>query len=195
MVMDCDDGFIVTLEGHQPTITEQLQLLPFSQNVLCLPPLDIPPPPPPRKSASPSSTPSSRDQFPVLDSAVRKYILSLHDAHVSRVQKAKRFLSERSKGSGRMVFMNGGFAAAQVACLEALKQSLAWGEGETEMQENATREAEWMFQDIMHGGVQALQCNPSDGSRANGFKKSPCRGSISDRMHRRMRSEDRKRHV
>lgn len=85
--------------------------------------------------------------------------------------------------------MNGGFAAAQVACLEALKQSLAWGEGETEMQENATREAEWMFQDIMHGGVQALQCNPSDGSRANGLKKSPCRGSISDRMHRRMRSE------
>jgi len=85
--------------------------------------------------------------------------------------------------------MNGGFAAAQVACLEALKQSLAWGESEMEMQENATREAEWMFQDIMHGGVQALQSNPSDGSKANGLKKSPCRGSISDRMHRRMRSE------
>ena len=85
--------------------------------------------------------------------------------------------------------MNGGFAAAQVACLEALKQSLAWGESETEMQENATREAEWMFQDIMHGGVQVLQPNPSDGSKANELKKSTCRGSISDRMHRRMRSE------
>ncbi|KAG0633698.1 hypothetical protein HOY80DRAFT_1018854 [Tuber brumale] len=189
MVMDRDDGFIVTLEGHQPTITEQLQLLPFSQNILCLPPLDLPPFPPPRKSTSPSSSPSSRNRFPILDSAVRKYILSLHDAHVSRVRKAKRFLSERSKGSGRMVFMNGGFAAAQAACLEALKQSLAWGEDETEMRENATREAEWVFQDIMHGGVQALQCNPFGESGVNGLKKSSCRESISDKMHRRMRSE------
>ncbi|CUS08763.1 unnamed protein product [Tuber aestivum] len=189
MVMDRDEGFIVTLEGHQPTITEQLQLLPFSQNILCLPPLDLPPPPPPRKSASPSSSPSSQNQFPVLDSVVRKYILSLHDAHVSRVQKAKRFLSERSKGTGRMVFMNGGFAAAQVACLEALKHFLAWEGDEMEMGENATREAEWMFQDIMHGGVQALQCNPLDGSKADGLKKNSCRESISDKVHRRMRSE------
>lgn len=150
-ILDRDDGFIVTLEGHQPTITEQLQLLPFSQNLLCLPPLEFPPPPATRKHPSPLS-----GNCPRLGTEVRKYVLSIHDAHVSRLQKAKRFLSER-KGTGRIVFLNGGFAAAQIACLDALKQELMWDADGVDMEEAAAREAEWAFQDMMNGGVSMLQ--------------------------------------
>lgn len=143
------DGYIVTLEGHQPTITEQLRLLPFSDNILCLPPLDLPPAPPVRESLS------SSDQLPPLDPAVRQFILSLHHVHVARLEKAKSFLADRQHGaSERMVFLNGGFAAAQVACLETLRNALVSEENGN--LENAAREAEWVFEDIVQGGVQGL---------------------------------------
>lgn len=143
------DGYIVTLEGHQPTITEQLRLLPFSDNILCLPPLDLPPAPPVRESLS------SSDQLPPLDPAVRQFILSLHHVHVARLEKAKSFLADRQHGAGeRMVFLNGGFAAAQVACLETLRNALVSEENGN--LENAAREAEWVFEDIVQGGVQGL---------------------------------------
>lgn len=143
------DGYIVTLEGHQTTITEQLRLLPFSENILCLPPLNLPPTPPVRESLNPS------DQLPPLDPAVRQFILSLHHAHVTRLEKAKSFLADRQHGGGeRMVFLNGGFAAAQVACLETLRNALVSEENGN--LENAAREAEWVFEDIVQGGVQGL---------------------------------------
>lgn len=142
------DGYIVTLEGHQTTITEQLRLLPFSENILCLPPLDLPPAPPVRESLN------SSDQLPPLDPAVRRFILSLHHAHVARLEKAKSFLADRQHGGERMVFLNGGFAAAQVACLETLRNALVSEENGN--LENAAREAEWVFEDIVQGGVQGL---------------------------------------
>lgn len=144
--MSLDDGFIVTLEGHHPTITEQLRLLPFSQNILCLPPLELPPTPPVREKLNPE------DGLPPLDPAVRQFILSLHHAHVARLARAKAFLADR-RGE-RMVFLNGGFAAAQVACLETLRTALMSEENGN--LENASREAEWVFEDIMQGGVQGL---------------------------------------
>lgn len=144
------DGYIVTLEGHQNTITEQLRLLPFSENILCLPPLDLPQTPPVRESLNPS------DQLPPLDPAVRRFILSLHHLHVARLEKAKSFLADRQHGGSgeRMVFLNGGFAAAQVACLETLRNALVSEENGN--LENAAREAEWVFEDIVQGGVQGL---------------------------------------
>lgn len=143
------DGYIVTLEGHQPTITEQLRLLPFSDNILCLPPLDLPPAPPVRELLN------SSDQLPPLDPAVRQFVLSLHHVHVARLEKAKSFLADRQHGAGeRMVFLNGGFAAAQVACLETLRNALVSEENGN--LENAAREAEWVFEDIVQGGVQGL---------------------------------------
>lgn len=186
--MSRDDGFIVTLEGHQLTITEQLRLLPFSQNILCLPPLELPPAPPVRESLDPS------DQLPPLDPAVRQFILSLHHAHVSRLERAKSFLAERQKSSGdRMVFLNGGFAAAQVACLETLRNALMSEENGN--LENAAREAEWVFEDIMQGGVQGL-LDPEDREHEQGSAYGTVEighipsdvESISEKMDRRGRA-------
>lgn len=146
---DHEEGFIVTLEGHQPTISEQLRLLPFSSNILCLPPITLPPAPPIREKNDPE------ERLPPLDPAVRSYILSLHHAHIERLEKARSFLAESSNGGDRMVFLNGGFAGAQAACLKTLRDALMSEENGNI--ENASREAEWVFEDIMQGGVQGLQ--------------------------------------
>lgn len=64
-----------------------------------------------------------------------------------------------------MVFLNGGFAAAQVACLETLRNALMSEENGN--LENAAKEAEWVFEDIMQGGVQGL-LDPEDREQEQG---------------------------
>ncbi|KAI1765838.1 hypothetical protein GGR53DRAFT_245547 [Hypoxylon sp. FL1150] len=123
-------GSLVAFEGPLDTISTQLRLLPNSPNILIVPPLQH----------------FLREQ-PDGPFDARSHILMVHRAFSERIEIAQAFLRDSTPNNKRLVFMNGGTASAQVACVGEISKYLTDGD---------FSQAERIFRALVRNGVAGL---------------------------------------
>lgn len=129
-------GGMVAFEGPADIVSTQLRLLPPSSQVLILPDLE---------------DYMKRDD--ARDFSVRSYLKDVHEAAQARHEVASKFLSDSSRGHKRLVFLNGGTAAALSQCIAAISHYQTAGD---------SLHAEMILRDVLRDGVQGLDQQDKD---------------------------------
>lgn len=142
-------GSVVAFEGNHDTISTQLRLLPTSSKVLIVPPLE--------QFLDKQTAPLASD--------LRATILYIHNGAAKRAETVDTFLHGGASDSKKLVFLNGGTAAATAKCIAAIRKHYV----------NTTlEEAEFIYHELVRNGVAGLQ-------RSKPYhRKASSSGTVSD---------------
>lgn len=125
-------GKLIALEGDSEVISTHLRLLPPSQKILIIPPLQ-------------SCIGKSCEQRPYNP---KEYIKTVHADLTKRLNDARSFLQHTiSDQQPRLVFMNGGTLRARAICIENICQNMTLGD---------IGAAESLFDDLVKDGMAGL---------------------------------------
>lgn len=136
-------GSLIAFEGPENLVSTQLRLLPSSPQLLVLPGLQ---------------------QYMKEDSNTRfdprSYVKSVHEAAQARHETALRFLNDSTSDKKKLVFLNGGTAAAVSQCITAIGERQCSGDlilAEAVYKNIASDGARGLEQDVKHENQQALE--------------------------------------
>lgn len=125
-------GSLIALEGSRDVLLAQCLLIPSSPNILVLPEL------------SQFLEPDTHNS--VFDPA--RCVLRIHEACITRAEKAYSFLRESTPSRRRLVFMIGGTASAEKECIRRISDHSTQG---------GLAKAEQLFNDLIRTGVGGLR--------------------------------------